>query len=111
MRRLTFTETEVSKTPSPRHIRREVHADAPVETEQKVVNRQTCKHPIGNGELGVGDPFREQWSELPVAQDTDGRFYVTDGRTRRASRSWIQASSTGSPSIAMELATWRGIAS
>ncbi|MCY3538066.1 MAG: hypothetical protein OXH24_10480, partial [Cyanobacteria bacterium MAG IRC3_bin_20] len=29
----------------------------------------------------------------------------------RASRSRIQASSTGSPSIAMELATWRGMAS
>ena len=110
-RGLMFTDANVSKPPSSRDVRRQVHADAPVEIEQKVVNGQIRERPVGNRELGVGDPFREQWSKLPVAQDAEGSFDVAGGRTRRASRSRIRASSTGSPSIAMELATWRGIAS
>ena len=106
-----FADADVSKTPSPGHLRRQVHADAPVEIKQKVVNGQIRQRSVGNFEFGVGNPFREQRSEFPVAQDAEGSFDVAGGRMRRASRSRIQASSTDSPSIAMELATRRGIAS
>lgn len=110
-RRIMAADSYVLQPPPPLHLRCQIRADAPVKFAQQVKNGQIRKGSVGDFKFGVGDPFREPRSEFPEAQDSKGSFDVADIRMRRASRSRIQASSTGSPSIAMELATRRGIAS
>ena len=102
---LMLPDAYVSEPPTSRNLRRQVRADAAMESEQQVVKGQRREDPVGDGKLGAGDPLRQQRRELPIAQDPRGGFDVAGGRMRRASRSRIHASSTGSPSIAMELAT------
>ena len=66
---LMTAHANIAKTPAPRHVRCHVRADAAVELEQEVVNGKISKPPVGNGQLGFGDAFRQQRRELLIAQD------------------------------------------
>ena len=78
-RRMMFTDANVSKTPAPRHVQRQVCADAPVQLKQEIVDGQLRKRPVGDGKFGIGYPLRQQRSELLVAQDANGGFDVAGG--------------------------------
>ena len=59
-RRLVVANSDISKTPAPRHFRCQVQADAAVEIEQEVVKGQIREPAVGDGQFGVGDAFRQQ---------------------------------------------------
>ena len=74
--------------------------------------KERCrKDPISNCEPGLSNPLRQQRREPPIAQDHRTGCDEARDTMWRASRFRIQASSTGSPSMVMELAAWRGMAS
>jgi len=102
---LVCADPRVSKTPTTGDSPRQVRANSGTEFEQEFMNgarRMTDERMIASSvsktrSASSGAKYR--------SQDSKRGFDIPSCRIRRTSRSRIHASSTGSPSIAMELAT------
>ena len=82
-----------------------------MQLQQQLLDRKRCKISPSYIEFGEADLFRKKRRKLLASQEAKFGFDISSCAMRYVNRWRIHSSPTGSPSIAIELATWLGIAS